>query len=474
MYYSNYKSTQSRLDSSALRNKLAQSKEQPKSSPKSYQQQLLKRFYLSQNLSKLLNQGQKKNSINKELVSTTKHANSTPRNATPKTNRVNQQYYFAKQNKQQTTLRLSEQISKTLQTMFNTPNHNMNKDYSQSKLNYTNTDRKYNINCLDSSKIIQKLKTENAEYRVTTERNENNHKHLSLDDFITQVSKPGYSKSKFGISTFKQAKSLSPTNRVFSIQRYNVYYVSAMFESMRNCTNQISQIFKDHAIQTFNSIDFCLNQQEKDLSHLQQKMVQWPKKNTQFNKTIVFDLDETLIHCNESNTSRSDISLPITFPSGDIVQAGINIRPWAREILQKLSEVCEVVIFTASHQCYASQVIESIDKNKVVSATLFRDKCIVTNEGVHIKDLRILGRDMKDIVLVDNAAYSFGVHIENGIPIIPYYDNKEDKELRQLYDFLITNVLPSFDCRKVLQQTFRLREFVNYISPKTAIDKLYC
>lgn len=46
---------------------------------------------------------------------------------------------------------------------------------------------------------------------------------------------------------------------------------------------------------------------------------------------------------------------------------------------------------------------------------------------MHIKDLRVIaGRDLKDVVLVDNAAYSFGFQLDNGIPIIPYYDNKND------------------------------------------------
>ena len=36
-------------------------------------------------------------------------------------------------------------------------------------------------------------------------------------------------------------------------------------------------------------------------------------------KTLVFDLDETLIHCNEAPDDPSDIFLPVTFPSGDIV-----------------------------------------------------------------------------------------------------------------------------------------------------------
>jgi len=33
------------------------------------------------------------------------------------------------------------------------------------------------------------------------------------------------------------------------------------------------------------------------------------------------------------------------------------------------------------------------------------------------------------LVLVDNAAYSYAWQLDNGIPIVPFYDNKEDREL---------------------------------------------
>ena len=36
-------------------------------------------------------------------------------------------------------------------------------------------------------------------------------------------------------------------------------------------------------------------------------------------KTIVFDLDETLIHCNESTNMPADVILPIVFPTGDVI-----------------------------------------------------------------------------------------------------------------------------------------------------------
>lgn len=37
-------------------------------------------------------------------------------------------------------------------------------------------------------------------------------------------------------------------------------------------------------------------------------------------KTIVFDLDETLIHCNESVKVPGDVILPIKFPTGEIIE----------------------------------------------------------------------------------------------------------------------------------------------------------
>ncbi|CAD8185992.1 unnamed protein product [Paramecium octaurelia] len=297
---------------------------------------------------------------------------------------------------------------------------------------------------------------------------------VSLDDFVTQINKP----AKSLISPFKQTKSLSPSSRIQSSkQKKYIYYVTSVIETFKHQYSQTieQQLYKDHAMQTFNCIGFCLNLQDPDPQILRLKELNLPlKQNCKYKKTVVFDLDETLIHCNENQTLKADIYIPIKFPSGDVVSAGINIRPYAKWILTELSKLCEVIVFTASHQCYASQVIAHLDpNNQFLSAQVFRDGCVLSTEGVHIKDLRIFKRDLKDIVLVDNAAYSFGMHLENGIPIIPYYDNQEDKELKFLYDFLVEQVLPAPDCRLVLQSTFKLREFSKYRDPKTAIEKLF-
>lgn len=77
--------------------------------------------------------------------------------------------------------------------------------------------------------------------------------------------------------------------------------------------------------------------------------------------------------------------------------------------MKELSKICEVFVFTASHQCYASKVIEYLDPTgELIHGKLFRDSCIQTPEGVHIKNLLVLDRDLRETVLIDNAAYSYG------------------------------------------------------------------
>ena len=54
-----------------------------------------------------------------------------------------------------------------------------------------------------------------------------------------------------------------------------------------------------------------------------------------------------------------------------------------------------------------------------------------------VKDLRIIeNRNMKDMLIIDNSCLSFAFNINNGVPILPFFDNEEDEELKHLTYYL--------------------------------------
>ena len=103
-----------------------------------------------------------------------------------------------------------------------------------------------------------------------------------------------------------------------------------------------------------------------------------------------------------------------------------------------MSQKYEIIIFTASTQYYADAIINHIDpENKYISYVLTRKHCMQTKNGFFIKDLRIIkNRDLKDMVIVDNLLHSFGLQIDNGIPILEFIDNQHDQELYYLEKYL--------------------------------------
>jgi CTD small phosphatase-like protein 2 len=276
-------------------------------------------------------------------------------------------------------------------------------------------------------------------------------------------------------------EAIKPTQEV-SLRNRNpgkepfIYYMSNLEKAhtWSGDADYFIQVYREHFIQSFQALSFCRYLKPADNATIIQKKVNLPKRDpSKEKKTLVFDMDETLIHCNESTDMPADVILPITFPHGEIIEAGINVRPYALECLRELSEYYEIIVFTASHACYANVVLDYLDPNEqYIQQRLFRDSCVVTDEGVHIKDLRVIGnRNLQDVILVDNAAYSFAFQIENGVPIIPFYDNKADQELRHLIPYL--KFLSSVkDVRDINKQTFKLHQYSSFDSPEDVLDKV--
>ncbi|KAJ3272451.1 hypothetical protein HDV01_005520 [Terramyces sp. JEL0728] len=151
-------------------------------------------------------------------------------------------------------------------------------------------------------------------------------------------------------------------------------------------------------------------------------------------KLLVLDLDETLIHTSFKPIPKADHVIHLEMNNVDY-QVNVLVRPGCREFLQQVSKVFEIVVFTASIPLYANPVIDFIDTNKVITHRLFREHCI-HHKGNYVKDLSLLGRELKDVIIVDNSPICYMFHPANAIPITGWFDNPNDTELHELLPFL--------------------------------------
>jgi Dullard-like phosphatase family protein len=158
-------------------------------------------------------------------------------------------------------------------------------------------------------------------------------------------------------------------------------------------------------------------------------------QNNKFKKTLILDLDETLVHSAFTPFSRkSDFILNINI-EGENKTLYVLKRPYVDKFLYELSLIYEIIIFTASISQYANPLLDKLDKNNYIKYRLFREHCIFNN-GIYIKDLKIFDRKINNMIIIDNNPLSYDNNIENGIPILSWYDNMNDNELLKLLPLL--------------------------------------
>jgi len=154
-------------------------------------------------------------------------------------------------------------------------------------------------------------------------------------------------------------------------------------------------------------------------------------------KTLILDMDETMI------AAKFEGKIPKKFVSNFIFDfKGTNIhvrfRPYLNDSLEKLSQLYELVAFTAGVQEYADPILDRIDpEGTLFKKRMYRDSCVKC-EQFFIKDLDlILDREKNNIIIVDNSILSFAFDLPNGVPINSFIgDEDEDKDLLYLVSFL--------------------------------------
>lgn len=175
-------------------------------------------------------------------------------------------------------------------------------------------------------------------------------------------------------------------------------------------------------------------------------------------KTLVLDLDETLVHSSLENFDNPDFTFPVEV-NNVVHVVNVKKRPHLAAFLEAVSRSYEVVVFTASQRIYAEQLLNVIDpQRRHIKYRLYRDACVYV-DGNYLKDLTVLGRDLRHTIIVDNSPQAFGFQLSNGIPIESWYDNDHDQELMHLLEFLNHLILEE-DVRPLITRTFKLHQLV--------------
>jgi CTD small phosphatase-like protein 2 len=176
--------------------------------------------------------------------------------------------------------------------------------------------------------------------------------------------------------------------------------------------------------------------------------------------SLVLDLDETLVHCSVEPIPDPDVTFPVVF-GGQTYQVYVRKRPFLERFLARMADRFEVTVFTASQSVYAERLLDIIDPEKrFIRHRLYREACLNV-DGNYVKDLTVLGRDLRKTLLVDNSPHAFGYQLDNGVPIESWFEDPDDRELLKLAWFLEKEVHGSADVRPVIREKFRMRMLVD-------------
>ncbi|SAM01651.1 hypothetical protein [Absidia glauca] len=151
-------------------------------------------------------------------------------------------------------------------------------------------------------------------------------------------------------------------------------------------------------------------------------------------KCLVLDLDETLVHSSFKVTPQADFVVPVEI-DGSFHNVFVLKRPGVDAFMKRMGELYEIVIFTASLSNYANPVLDTFDIHRTVQHRLFRESCF-HYKGTYVKDLSQLGRELGQVIILDNSPASYIFHTANAVPVSSWFNDLHDSELVDLIPFL--------------------------------------
>lgn len=277
---------------------------------------------------------------------------------------------------------------------------------------------------------------------------------------------PDSEESKISVTTSSSSSNDTFINSIEYFifeENYKKYYVDSSKNSYNNFDNYVKNALKLITLIPFHKIH--LSSRIKAISNDLKRKYNIELSQKINKKTLILDLDETLIHSDMDfvlKPKKYDVILEFfDNETNKNVPLPIFLRPKLFEFLDYASENFELILFTSSDQLYADAIINFIEKNKkYFSMKLYRDSCIYIEPGLNIKDLRIFlpYRKIEDIIIVDNSLFSFCNQLNNGILITSFFEDKNDDFFNNLKEYLKV-IKDMIDIRDLNKQSFKFEEY---------------
>ena len=254
--------------------------------------------------------------------------------------------------------------------------------------------------------------------------------------------------------------------------------------STLNKINKISYLFNNINLTTINNInefadsEIFMTNIIVDLKYYSSLFSKNNNSNTNLNipfikdpptkeYTLVLDLDETLIHFSINTQNEGHLFF----------------RPYLFHFLNSVSEYYELIIFTAGLKEYAKIVLDLIENRigkKIFDYRLYREHTEPNDEGIFIKDLSKIGRNLQKMIIVDNTKENYELQEDNGIEIKSYYGFDSKKMDLMEDDVILDDDRCLIDLEKILIQIaeekpknlcLMLKKYQKEISQKITLDE---
>uniref|UniRef100_A0A673BCK2 Mitochondrial import inner membrane translocase subunit TIM50 n=1 Tax=Sphaeramia orbicularis TaxID=375764 RepID=A0A673BCK2_9TELE len=139
-----------------------------------------------------------------------------------------------------------------------------------------------------------------------------------------------------------------------------------------------------------------------------------------------------------TNTNTSSLPPPVEEngsppkPPAKYLLPEMKISDYGRKCV--VIDLDETLVHSSFKVTYADPVADLLDQWGVFRARLFRESCVF-HRGNYVKDLSRLGRELNNVIIVDNSPASYIFHPENAVPVQSWFDDMNDTELLDLLPF---------------------------------------